>query len=47
VLVSVFNVAVVDMRVLMGLPVVAVLMRMLHMFMIMLEVRVGVRHVPV
>jgi hypothetical protein len=47
VLVSVLNVAVVDMGVRMGLPVVAVLMRMLHMLMIMLKMRVRVRHICV
>jgi hypothetical protein len=44
VIVSVLDSAVVHVRVLMRLPVVAVLMRVLHMLMIMLDVRVRVRH---
>lgn len=47
VIVSVLNVAVVDMRVLVGLSIVAVLMCVLDMLMIMLEMRMRVRHVPV
>jgi hypothetical protein len=43
-IVSIFNSAVVDVRMLMGLPVVAMIMRVLHMLMIMLNVRVRVRH---
>jgi hypothetical protein len=47
VIVSVLNVAVVDMRVLMGLSIVAVLVRVLDMLVIMHQMRVRVRHVPV
>ena len=47
VIVSVLNVAVMHMRVLMGLSVVAVLVRMLNMLMIMPQMRVSVRLVPV
>jgi hypothetical protein len=45
VIVSVLNSAVVHMQVLMGLPVMAVLMRVLHMIMLMPNVRMRVRHI--
>jgi hypothetical protein len=44
-IVSVFEIPVVDVRMLMGLSSVAVFVRMLDMFMIMLKVRVSVRHI--
>ena len=46
-IVSVLEIPLVDVRVLMGLSVVAVLVRVLDMLMIMLEMRVGVRHIVV
>jgi hypothetical protein len=45
VIVSVLELAGVDMRVVVGLSVVAVLVRMLHMIMIMCQVCVGVHHI--
>ena len=47
VLVSVLKVLLVNMRVLMGLSFVTVLVCMLDVFMIVHNVRVSMRHVPV
>jgi hypothetical protein len=47
VFVILFEVALVGVRVRMGLPAVAVLVLVLDMFMIVQKVRVCMRHVPV